>query len=255
MQDQSMVPEFSAAERHEQLCAYFDGELEGSMRALVEAELERDGELAAKLADLSFVRELVVGDLERQSERVPEARFEQIWDNFEQTLERESRLQEAAEQPPTVWERLFAWARPLRMPIAAVGAAGLLVFVFARSAGAPSEQEDPTVVANTQAEPASEAEPSASQARGSHLGPHLGPPLGRPMAPNPEPDRVAIAPEPSPPVDPEMFPQPEPGEAEIRRIEFGGQAGTISQVEGARGTTTVIWVTDDEAPADSERSL
>jgi hypothetical protein len=66
---------------------------------------------------------------------------------------------------------------------------------------------------------------------------------------------VALAPEPSPQVDPEMFPQPEPGEAKIRRIEFGGQTGTISQVEGARGTTTVIWVTEDEGPADSERSL
>lgn len=246
MQDQSMAPEFSGTERHEQLSAYFDDELEDGVRALVEAELERDGELAAKLADLSFMREMVVGDLEHQAERVPEARFEQIWDSFEQTLERESRLQEAAEAPPTVWERLIAWARPLRMPIAAVSAAGLLVLVFARSAGAPSEQDEETVAANTQSEPASEAEPNTRA-------PQPAPVVE--VVPNPEPDRVALAPEPSPQVDPEMFPQPEPGEAEIRRIEFGGQTGTISQVEGTRGTTTVIWVTEDEAPADSERSL
>jgi negative regulator of sigma E activity len=260
MQDQSMVPEMSSRpgsraemsgpERHEQLSAYFDDELEDSMRALVEAELERDEELAAKLADLSFMREMVVGDLEHQAERVPEARFEQIWDSFEQTLERESRLQEAAEEPPTVWQRLIAWARPLRMPIAAVSAAGVLVFVFARSAGAPSEQDDETVASNTQDEAASDAEPSTRAPQpASPRSP------GVEVAPEPEPDRVALAPEPSPQVDPEMFPQPEPGEAEIRRIEFGGQTGTISQVEGARGTTTVIWVTEEDAPADSERSL
>jgi hypothetical protein len=239
MQDQT-----SASEIHEQLSAYFDDELEPSMRELVEAELERDAGLAAKLADLSFMRTMVVGDLEQQADRVPEARFEQIWDSFEQTLERESRLQEAAEEPPTVWQRLIAWASPLRVPIAAVAAAGLLVFVFARSAGDP-EQGDETLASNTQDESPSDAEPSPRA-----------PQLAPVPTPEPEPaDRVAIAPEPSPQVDPEMFPQPEPGEAEIRRIEFGGQTGTISQVEGARGTTTVIWVTEDEGPADSERSL
>jgi hypothetical protein len=243
MQDQS-----SASEIHEQLSAYFDDELEESVRALVEAELERDPELAAKLADLAFMRTMVVGDLEHQADRVPEARFEQIWDSFEQTLERESRLQEAAEEPPTVWQRLIAWARPLRVPILAVTAAGALVFVFARSAGAPSDQDDEVVGANTQDDSASDAEPS------TRTPPPTQPPGGTASEPDPA-DRVAIAPEPSPEVAPEMFPQPEPGEAEIRRIEFGGQTGTISQVEGARGTTTVIWVTEDEGPVDSERSL
>jgi anti-sigma factor RsiW len=230
---------------HEQLSAYFDDELEDSMRALVEAELERDEELAAKLADLSFMREMVVGDLELQAERVPEARFEQIWDSFEQTLERESRLQEAAEEPPKVWQRLIAWARPMRIPIAAVAAAGLLVFVFAQSAGAPEEagDGDDVVASNTQDEGASEA------------GPVRQAPAPTPDPGPAEPERVAIAPEPSPEVDLEMFPSPEPGEAEIRRIEFGGQSGTISAVQGARGTTTVIWVTEDEGPVDSERSL
>jgi hypothetical protein len=256
MQDQSNASESSSElssrpsgpEIHEQLSAYFDDELEDSMRALVEAELERDGELAAKLVDLSFMREMVVGDLELQAERVPDARFEQIWDNFEQTLERESRLQEAAEEPPTVWQRLIAWAQPLRIPIAAVSAAGVLVFVFAQSAGAPSDQDDEAVASNTQDEAPSDAEPNARAPQPA--------PVVK-VAPNPDPpaDRVALAPEPSPQVDPEMFPQPEPGEAEIRRIEFGGQTGTISQVEGTRGTTTVIWVTEDEGPADSERSL
>ncbi|PRP97435.1 hypothetical protein ENSA5_34270 [Enhygromyxa salina] len=239
----------SALEIDEQLSAYFDDELEASTRAVVDAELEANPELAAHLADLEFMRTIVVGDLDHQAERVPEARFEQIWDSFEQTLDRESRLQEAAEAPPSLWERLSSWVRPIRVPVAAVAAAGALVFVFARSAGEPSEieaEDDGAVASNTQEDQASDAQPS-KQARQS--------PAVTPSAPAPEIGPIAVAPEPSPEVDPEMFPQPEPGQAEIRRIEFGGQTGTISQVEGSRGTTTVIWVTEDEAPVDSERSL
>jgi hypothetical protein len=124
------------------------------------------------------------------------------------------------------------------------------VFVFAQSAGAPSDEQDGVVASNTQDDAASEAGPNPQGA--SQDAPGVAPTPGPGPA---EPERVAVAPEPSPEVDLEMFPQPEPGEAEIRRIEFGGQTGTISAVEGARGTTTVIWVTEDEGPADSERSL
>ena len=264
MNNQSSVSEFD-----EQLSAYFDGELGAEMgaageaseadlgatlRALVDSDhggdLEGDQELVAKLADLAFMRTMIVGALEHQADRVPEARFEQVWDGFEQALERESRLQEAAEAPPSLWDRLSAWARPVRIPLALVGAAGALVLVFARSAGTPNDSEgDQTNVAsksqpaNTQDEGASEAQPTPQ----AHNSP----------APAPQsPPRVAIAPDqPSPEAAPEMFPQPEPGEAEIRRIEFGGRTGTISQVEGTRGTTTVIWVTEDDGPVDSERSL
>lgn len=243
-----MNEQSSIMEIHEQLSAFFDGELDDGARSVVEAELERDPELAARLADLSFMKEMVVGDLEYQADRVPDARFEQIWDNFELALERESRLQEAAEEPPSAWERFVAWIRPLRMPLAAVGAAGALVFVFARSAGAPSD--DGVIATNTQDQAASEAAEPGPKA------PEPVPAVEVEPAPQPhDSDRIAVAPEPSPQVEPEMFPQPEPGEAEIRRIEFGGHVGTISALEGTRGTTTVIWVTEDEAPVDSERSL
>jgi hypothetical protein len=268
-----MNKQSSVSQLDEQLSAYFDGELGdgglehvehvqhgeaelgATLRALVDGDLEGDAELAAKLADLAFMRTMIVGALEHQADRVPEARFEQVWDGFEQALERESRLQEAAEAPPSLWQRLSAWARPLRLPLAVVGAAGALVFVFARSAGAPhetSETDDADAgavasnppVSNTRDEGPSDAGP-APQARNTPA----------PLAPEPLP-RVAIAPEPpSPEIAPEMFPQPEPGEAEIRRIEFGGRTGTISQVEGSRGTTTVIWVTEEDGPVDSERSL
>jgi len=55
-------------------------------------------------------------------------------------------------------------------------------------------------------------------------------------------------------VDAEPFPAPESNEAEIRRIEFGGKSGRISTIEGAKGTTTVIWISEEE-PIDSERPL
>jgi negative regulator of sigma E activity len=250
-----MQSQFSVSEIDEQLSAYFDDELEDSVRTRVEAELERNEELAAKLGDLSFMRSMVVGDLERQSERVPEARFEQIWDNFEAALERENRLQEAAEEPPSVWQRLAAWVQPMRVPLAAVAAAGVLVFVFARSAGAPSDAEqEQQVASNTQEEGSSDAQPTTQEPETSGQE-RSGPAPQRDPQPQDE-GRIAAAPvQPSPEIDPEMFPKPEPGEAEIRRIEFGGHVGTISQVEGTRGTTTVIWVTEDEAPVDSERSL
>jgi anti-sigma factor RsiW len=235
MQSQSNMS--SHSEIDEQLSAYFDDELEASVRASIEAELERDPELAAKLADLSFMRTIVAGDLEAQAERVPEARFEQLWDSFEITLERESRLQEAAEAPPKWWQRLREWARPIRVPLAAVATIGVLAFVIARSVGAPGEEE---LAANTQEKQASEGQPVADGEAAPTVRTN---------------DQIAAAEIREPIPDAEVFPQPEPGEAEIRRIEFGGNAGTISQVEGRRGTTTVIWVTEDEDPVDSERSL
>ena len=242
-----MQTQASMSELDERLSAYFDGELEEGAMSAFAAEIEQDPELGEHLADLSFLREMVVGDLEHQAERVPEARFEQIWDGFERSLERESRLQEAAEAPPGLIERLMEWIRPRRMPLAALGAAGALVFVFARSAGepelgasdavaeaSPDEANQADEGANTREAAASDAEPAVED---------------RATQPSPA---LAVAPEPTP--DAEMFPQPEPGEAEIRRIEFGGRSGTISRVQGSRGTTTVIWV-NDQAPIDSERSL
>jgi hypothetical protein len=243
MQSQSSVPELD-----EQLSAFFDNELDEGVRALIEGKLDGDPEIAARIADLAFMRTMVVGDLEHQAERVPEARFEQIWDSFGDALERESRLQEAAEAPPAFWQRLLAWARPVRYPLAAAATVGALALVIARSVGAPSEGTEPKLAENTQAEQASDAAEPEAEVERAPVGPKFMP------APEPKP-RLAVAPEPHPQPDVEVFPQPEPGEAEIRRIEFGGQMGTISQVEGSRGATTVIWVTEEADPVDSERSL
>lgn len=245
MQTQSSL----SSEIDEQLSAYFDDELDADLRAAVEANLEQDSKLAARLADLSFMRSMVVGDLEHQAERVPEARFEQLWDSFEDVVERESRLQEAAEAPPTWWQRLREWARPVRVPLAAVAAVGALAFVIARSVGAPSDGDaDEELAANTQEDAASEAPATDAEGKAPDVEP-------APRSLETPDTQIAVAPEPDVAPAAEVFPQPEPGEAEIRRIEFSGRMGTISQVEGTRGTTTVIWVTEDEDPVDSERSL
>ncbi|EDM80783.1 hypothetical protein PPSIR1_12908 [Plesiocystis pacifica SIR-1] len=231
----------------EELSAYFDGELDAAAEAAMEAELEANPSLAEQLGDLSFMREIVAGDLELQAERVPEARFEQIWDSFERSLERESRLQEAAEAPPNLWERLLEWARPLRVPLAVVGTAAVVALVFAKSIQAPEPDQGPDAVASNTPEDAASDQPAADEASTPESeAPSLSTPSKAPQ--------MAVAPNPDTKAEPEMFPQPEPGEAEIRHISFGGRTGTISQVEGTRGTTTVIWVTED-VPAQSERSL
>ncbi len=73
-------------------------------------------------------------------------------------------------------------------------------------------------------------------------------------APAAPPTQIADAAPAAPPM-PGPLPAPESNDAEIERIEFGGASGRISHIEGVRGTTTVIWVEEDEEPADSERSL
>src|SRR5690606_39701226 len=79
MQTQSNMPSM-ASELDEQLSAYFDDELDEAVRASVEAELERDPELAARLADLTLMRTIGAGNPENQAERVPRAPSEQTWD-------------------------------------------------------------------------------------------------------------------------------------------------------------------------------
>ncbi len=232
----------SVSEIDEQLSAFFDDELEGE-HGIAQA-IANDPEIAAKLADLQFMRSIVSGALEQQADRVPEARFEQIWDAFDRTLERESRLQEAADAPPGLWERLLSWARPLRVPLATIGAASILAVVFAKSIGSPEEGEPTNEVASNTPEEVASEQPAAA---------HIDAP-----EPKTEPKTtIAVAPDLEPAAEPnlEALSSPEPGEAEIKRIEFGGRTGTISQIEGNRGTTTVIWLTEDEEPVDTERSL
>jgi anti-sigma factor RsiW len=207
--------------------AYFDGELAPAERERFEAELGRDPALAARIADLEAVRRIVIGGLEAAAREVPDARFEQIWDEIDAGIDRDGRLQEAATKRPSLWSRLRPLLRPAVVPLAALGAAAAFVVVIV------SSTEDPS---NTGAQTASNDAVPAPEPR-----------TVTPAEPTP-----AVA-EPSPPVA--EFPAPASNVAEVERIEFGGHTGRIEQLEGTRGTTTVIWIEEDDEPIDSERSL
>lgn len=236
------IPEHELSDIEGRSVEYFDGELDASERANFEAQLAVEPQLREGLEAWTFIQDVVRGSLEAEAEALPAARFEQAWDQFDATLAREARLQDAVDSKPSLWARISAALSPVRVPLA-VGAAAALAFVVYRGtqgaeggamgAGAPAVAQGDTPEAAPKAEgPAPAPSEQEAPAPGTQL---------------------AVA----PPVehDPEEFPAPTSNEAEIERIEFGGRSGTISQVEGSRGTTTVIWVQEDEEPVESERSL
>ncbi len=218
------------------LQAYFDGEMDAAERERFAAELERDEELRSELEDMGIMREIVAGGLESEAKDVPDARFEQIWDEIDACIDRESRLQESAGTRPSVWARILPFLRPAALPLAATAAAAAFVVVVVNATGDPSNSEPAT------------ASKEAVQA------PSTAP------AQEPRPDRSAepparLAEAVQPESEPVEFDAPESNDAQVQRIEFGGHSGHIEQLEGARGTTTVIWIEEDDEPVDSERSL
>ncbi len=211
---------------NENLHAYFDGELLDKERAALEATLGDDAQ--ATLGELSLLRQAIVTGLEAEAEKVPEARFEQIWDEVERTLVRDARLQEAADTDASVWGRLAAFfKRPLMAPTAVL--AGVAA-AFAMYVGTGESE----IGENTEVAVASNDEPAVEAA-------------DDPMPISPPTDRIAAVVQ----ADDQVF----NSEAEIERIEFGGKTGRIDRIEGKQGITTVIWITEDDEITDSERSL
>jgi hypothetical protein len=90
----------------EQLHAFFDGELEGEERERVERALAENPELGSQLDDLALVRDLLSGGGESSVAHVPQARFEQMWDHIDQTLDRDVQLNEAANRDRSLWSRI-----------------------------------------------------------------------------------------------------------------------------------------------------
>ena len=232
-------PERSLSEAESRLAAYHDGELESASRKAFEDELAHmaqsmDASEPAMLEQWSLMGELVRGALEQEAEALPSARFEQLWDEFDRSLARESRLQEAANTAPSFGERLKAWFRPAALPMGLAAAAAVALLVVKPGGDGASSAPEPPAVAQA---PTEASLPDASPAEpATQLGP-------------------ALAQKDTPAEEPQFFPQPESNDAEIEKIEFGGRSGTISHIQGSRGTTTVIWVHEDEEPVDSERSL
>lgn len=212
----------------QQLSAYFDGELSPAEHAEVEQWLVREAETPAGtgpsgraiLGELGLMRDALGASLNAEAARVPEARFEQIWDEIDRALDRDTAAHQPATPSPSLWARVVGLLRPVWVPVAATaGVAAVLLAVVNRGAV-------PTDAASTNT-----AELVASKAE----------PL------------PAVAPTPVVEVEP-AFPEPDMHEADIERIEFSGKQGRIGTIEGKRGTTTVIWVSDEE-PGAGARSL
>jgi anti-sigma factor RsiW len=206
----------------QRLHAFLDGELSPADRAEVEQLLARDAHARAYVDGLRLMSRAIVASSDDEAARVPEARFEQIWDEIERTLDRDLRLQKAPAAAPTLWERLRGVLRPLLVPTVAVAGVAAAAVVVWGSLGevAPPANNEPVVASKT-------------------------------LPPEPVPADRSTAPAVDEAVE---LPEHTGGPAHIQRIQWSGKAGRISEIEGKRATTTVIWISDDE-PGPSERPL
>jgi anti-sigma factor RsiW len=213
--------------RDQKLHMYFDDELDDGEKEEFAREVDRDPELRRHLEQMGTMRDLVSRSLELRAGDVPRARFEQIWDEIDRSIESEQRAARAA-VPESIWTRLLAAFRPFRMPVLAAAAAAAVALVVVQFTGPSDVNHGPQIASET---PAPQKSPDA--------------------APTPEPaPRIAVAP-PEPAPAPEAFPAPKAAAAEIHSIEFGGKGGRISQ----NGTVTVLYVEEGDSPQKSERSL
>ncbi len=217
----------------EQLSAYFDGELGPEERAEVEQWLARDAAGRATLAELGVMRDAIGASLAAEAAKVPQARFEQIWDEIDRTLDRETAAHQPAAPMPSLWTRMLGVLRPVWAPAVAVaGVAAVLIAVVSNNPVSNNPAGN-NLASNNPAAPANSPDSAAS----------------KPAQPVLEAPAIAVVPE----VE-AAFPAPDMHEAEIERIEFGGRNGRIGTIEGKRGTTTVIWVSDEDA-GPGKRSL
>jgi hypothetical protein len=212
------------------LSANFDEELTPEQAERVALALAADPRLRAEHTQLGLLRGTIRAALEAEAQAVPDARFEQIWDEIDRAIERDARLQAEANRNASIWTRLWAALRPIRVPVLAGGAiAAIAIVALGRGWVEPNNPEAAPSVAGA---PLAPTEPV--------------------ITPSPsQPDQ--LAPVPTSPVDAKLPPRPVPesSEAEIHGIEFGGKHGRISHT----GTVTVLYVEEDETPPNSERSL
>lgn len=214
--------------RDQKLQMFFDDELDGGEKDEFAREVDRDPELRRHLDQMGTMRNLVSRSLEVRASEVPRARFEQIWDEIDRSIEVEQRAARAA-VPVSIWSRLSAATRPFRTPMLAAAAAAAVAVAVVQFTGPSNVNQDPQVASVPQPPPTTVT------------------PDSRSTTPN-----TGIAQrQPEPPPTSEVFPTPKAAEAEIHSIEFGGKAGRISQ----NGTVTVLYVEEGESPQKSERSL
>ncbi len=227
-----------------QLDAFFDDELPARERAIVEQFLAEEPDAMAQFEELGHLRQAICDSFEEEAARVPEARFEQIWDEIERTIDSDARLQSAANTRESIWSRLTAFMRPVWRPALAVGGVAAVAALIL-STGRVTDidaNNGPQVASKTAADENSDAAVKKVNHEVKDAAPAPAPTIA---AAKPAAVPEALAP----------FPQPNEAAAEIEEIDFGTNGGQIDQIEGKSGTVTVIWVTEDEDPADSERAL
>lgn len=218
---------------YEDLELYFDGELTGAEAQELAAQIEAQPELAAELDKLGSLQRVVGAALMHKADEVPQARFEQLWDEIDRSIDREeSRQRVAAAEPPSFWARLRGLFGPLKVP-ALAAAAAVVVTVVVMQTGDDATTNNPPAVASQEEQPESSTKMPA------------------PAQPEESGSKMAQAPKAQPEPPTKAFEAPEPGQADIESIQFGGKNGRI----GRAGTVTVLYVEEDDESIETERSL
>ena len=226
-----------------ELNAYVDGELEPAAHGAFEARIAADPALQAQLEELRAFRPLLEASLAPEAAGVSDADFDRILGQVEKEIAPPARrapaptTQSEGAQVISAGSRFRRFARTASVPmgLAAMAAA----FALYINSGA-------TTVADRG------SDPGPSTAEAAKVAPNAVP---APDRGEPSPQLAVDMPSRAKAGGPSPLDVPESNEAEIERIEFGGNTGRISRIEGVRGTTTVIWIEEDEAPVESERSL
>lgn len=234
----------------EALAAYFDGEATDAEASAIRRAIDDDPDLAAELEQLGVMQELTQVSLTQAAEEVPQARFEQLWDQIDRAIEQDERLQESANTPAGLWDRLKAAFAPVKWPMAAAGvAAAVTVVVMNSGLDAPEGAPSPAVAEQgTNKTPEAPSVSPVGATPKAALTPEAKAPSVMPDSKTiaqrmPEDDSVAVG--------QPLAPVPEDSRADVHEIEGAGSDVRISNA----GTVTVLYVEEDVTDQGSERSL
>jgi len=236
----------------DELALHFDGESTGAEAHELAAQIDADPELREELAQLGVVRGLVQETLKTKAAEIPQARFEQIWDEIDRQLDREAAA--AGPSAGSLWSRVWTALRPVRIPLAAVAAAAAVTLVVVSVTDSdPSDkglgaENNPGAVASAQEHEAEQEPETAAAPRAESKDSPSTPSVGERMAVAPAQDLPS--PDPALGSDDDL-PSPKKVEAEIHGVEFSGHTGRISKT----GTVTVLYLEEEAQPKDTERSL
>ena len=234
----------------EALAAYFDGEASESEASAIRQAIENDPELVAELEQLGVMAELTAASLQDAAADVPQARFEQIWDQIDRAIEEDERKAVPTAPPAGLWDRLKAAFAPVKWPMAAAAAAAVITVFVMRTgdnegASEPLADRGPDRGANKAPGISSMPETADDGSKRDNA------PTPPKVSPAPD-DRLAQrTPEPEPAeVAKPLAPVPEDSRVELHEIEGSGNDVRISN-----GTVTVLYVEEDIEDESSERSL